>query len=140
MDYNSTFEQVVAWGDMDAFGHVNNTIYLRYFESARVRYFDAVPELAGFQGAELPVIANISCTFKRPVVYPDTLTMRVRVSEMGRASLKMTCEMVSQKQQKVAAIAECTIVIIDSTKGHSIRIPDVWRAAIERIEQRTFDQ
>lgn len=138
MEYTTAFEQVVAWGDMDAFGHVNNTIYLRYFESARVRYFDAVPELAGFQGTEIPVIANIACSFKRPVVYPDTLTVKVGVESMGRASLKMTCEMISPKVG-VAAIAECTIVIIDSTKGHSVRIPAIWREAIERIEKRTFE-
>ena len=83
MEYNTAFEQPVAWGDMDAFGHVNNTIYLRYFETARVRYFDAAPELAGFKGAEIPVIANISCTYKRAVKYPDTLTFHVVVESMG---------------------------------------------------------
>lgn len=139
MEYKVAFEQVVAWGDMDAFGHVNNTIYLRYFESARVRYFDAVPELAGFQGTEIPVVANIACSFKRPVVYPDTLTVKVGVASMGRASLKMTCEMVSPKVG-VAAIAECTIVIIDSTKGHSVRIPPIWREAIARIEGHSFEE
>lgn len=140
MDYKMAFEQVVAWGDMDAFGHVNNTIYLRYFESARVRYFDGVPELAGFEGTEIPVVATLSCTYKRPVTYPDTLTVKVGVSSMGKASLKMTCEMISQRQQKVAAIAECTVVIIDATKGHSVRIPDIWRQAIERLENRSFDE
>lgn len=140
MEYKVAFEQPVAWGDMDAFGHVNNTIYLRYFETARVRYFDAVPELAGFQGNEIPVIANISCTYKRPVKYPDQLTVKVGVETLGKASMKMTCEMFSQAQQKVAAIAECTIVIIDSVKGYSVRIPDIWRTAIERIEERSFDQ
>lgn len=139
MEYTTVFEQPVAWGDMDAFGHVNNTIYLRYFETARVRYFEAVPELAGFKGTEIPVVATISCTYKRPVKYPDTLTIKVGVESMGKASLKMTCEMSSQQQQKVVAIAECTIVIIDSTQGHSVRVPDIWRAAIERIENRSFD-
>ncbi|MFK7799737.1 MAG: acyl-CoA thioesterase [Aureispira sp.] len=138
MEYKTSFEQVVNWGDMDAFGHVNNTIYLRYFESARVRYFDEVPELAGFQGTAIPVIANLSCSFKRPVVYPDTLTVKVGVESMGKASMKMTCEMVSPKVG-VAAIAECTIVTIDPKKGHSVRIPAFWREAIERLEGQRFE-
>jgi acyl-CoA thioester hydrolase len=138
MEYTTAFEQVVAWGDMDAFGHVNNTIYLRYFESARVRYFDAVPELAGFQGTEIPVLANIACSFKKPVVYPDMLTVKVGVESMGRASLKMTCEMHSPKVG-LAAVAECTIVIINGKTGRSVRIPELWRTAIERIEQRSFE-
>ena len=140
MEYTTSFEQVVAWGDMDAFGHVNNTIYLRYFESARVRYFDAVPELAGFEGNEIPVVANISCSYKRPVKYPDTLTIKVGVASMGKASFKMSCEMISQKQQKVVTVAECTVVIVDAAKGYSVRIPEVWRQAVERVENRTFDQ
>jgi len=137
MDFKVKVAQQVAWGDMDAFGHVNNTVYLKYFESARVKYFDDIPELAGFQGDEIPVLANISCSFKKPVVYPDTLEMRVGVTQMGRASLKMECEMISTKVG-LAAIGECTIVLIDGKKGHSVRIPDVWRNAIEKIEGKTF--
>ncbi|BDS11344.1 acyl-CoA thioesterase [Aureispira anguillae] len=137
MDLKINVEQPVAWGDMDAFGHVNNTVYLKYFESARVKYFDAIPELAGFHGNEIPVLANISCSYKKPVVYPDTLTMKVGVTSLGHASLKMSCEMISPKVG-LAAIAECTIVLIDVKKGHSVRVPNEWRAAIEKIEEKTF--
>lgn len=137
MDYKTSIPQVVAWGDMDAFGHVNNTVYLKYFESARVRYFDDIPELAGFKGDEIPVLAAISCKFKKAVVYPDTLTMKLAVTEMGHASMKIECQMISPKVG-LAAVADCVIVLIDSKKGHSVRIPNNWRAAIEAVEERTF--
>jgi len=137
MNFKLKTEQAVAWGDMDVFGHVNNTVYLKYFESARVKYFDAIPELAGFQGAEIPVLANISCSFKKPVVYPDTLTVNVGVTKLGHASIQMSCEMISPKVG-LAAIAECVIVLVDVKKGHSVRIPNEWRAAIEKIEEKTF--
>lgn len=137
MDFKVQVEQPVAWGDMDAFGHVNNTVYLKYFESARVKYFDDIPELAGFKGDAIPVLANISCNYKKPVVYPDTLTMNVGVTHLGHASLKMFCEMISPKVG-LAAVAECTIVLIDVKKGHSVRMPEIWRTAIERIEQKSF--
>lgn len=137
MKFKIVKEQEVAWGDMDAFGHVNNTVYLKYFESARVKYFDDIPELAGFKGDEIPVLANISCSFKKPVVYPDTLEMHVGVTKLGHASIQMSCEMISPKVG-LAAIAECTIVLIDVKKGHSVRVPNEWRAAIEKIEEKTF--
>lgn len=137
MDLKIEVEQAVAWGDMDAFGHVNNTVYLKYFESARVKYFDDIPELAGFKGDEIPVLANISCSYKKPVVYPDTLQMKVGVVKLGHASIKMACEMISPKVG-LAAVAECTIVLIDVKKGHSVRVPNEWRAAIEKIEEKTF--
>ena len=137
MDFKVSLEQPVAWGDMDAFGHVNNTVYLKYFETARVKYFDSIPELAGFKGHEIPVLANISCMFKKPVVYPDTLTLKVGVTELGHASLKMSCEMVSPKVG-IAAFAVCTIVLVDINKGHSVRMPSLWKEAIEKIEGRTY--
>jgi acyl-CoA thioester hydrolase len=137
MDFKVSLKQSVAWGDMDAFGHVNNTVYLKYFESARVKYFDDIPELAGFKGDAIPVLANISCNFKKPVVYPDTLTLNVGVSNLGHASLKMKCEMISPKVG-LAAVAECTIVLVDIKKGHSVRMPEQWKAAIQKIEGQTF--
>lgn len=137
MDFKVSVNQPVAWGDMDAFGHVNNTVYLKYFETARVKYFDDIPELAGFKGDEIPVLANITCNFKKPVVYPDILEVKVAVKEMGHASMKIVCEMISPKVG-LAATAECTIVLIDIKKGHSVRIPNVWRAAIEKVEGKTF--
>lgn len=133
MPFKTTFEQIVAWGDMDAFGHVNNTVYLKYFESARVRYFESVPALAGFNGPIIPVLAKIECQFLKAVSYPDTLTMQVGVSHLGTASLKMECEMYST-HHGLAAKASCTIVMIDAAKKHSVRIPNEWKEAIHQIE------
>ena len=137
MDFKVSLIKRVEWGDMDAFGHVNNTVYLKYFESARVKYFDEIPALAGFKGAAIPVLASVSCKYKKPIVYPDDLTLKVGVSEMGRASLKMICEMYSPKVG-LAAVAECTIVLVDAKKGGSVRIPDEWRTSIERMEGKSF--
>lgn len=135
MENQSAIKQKVSWGDMDAFGHVNNTVYLKYFESARIEYFARIPAIGGFTSKEaIPVVATISCSFKKPVVFPDTLEMQVKVSKMGAASMEMTCDMVSSKVG-LAAQAACTIVMINPVKGGSVRIPADWRAAIEAFEQ-----
>jgi len=122
MEFPVQIEQVVAWGDMDAFGHVNNVQYLRYFESARVRFFADIPGQEGFADAVKPVLANISCEYKRPVVYPDTLTLHVGVKFMGNSSFMMACEMHSEKVG-LAAKAECTIVMFNFDKKIPVRIP-----------------
>ncbi len=138
MDYKVITQQKVSWGDMDAFGHVNNTVYLKYFESARIEYFAQIPAIGGFVSAEaIPVLANISCSYKKPVVYPDVLQMNVMVSKMGSASLEMTCDMVSPTLG-LAAQASCTIVMIDPKKGRSVRIPEHWRTAIEEVEGKSY--
>jgi acyl-CoA thioester hydrolase len=135
MKNQSTIKQKVSWGDMDAFGHVNNTVYLKYFESARIEYFAQIPAIGGFVAKDaIPVVATISCSFKKPVVYPDMLEMRVKVAKMGAASMEMTCDMVSSKVG-LAAQASCTIVMINPKKGGSVRIPEEWRQAIEAFEE-----
>jgi len=63
----------IRWGDMDAMGHVNNTVYFRYMEQARIGWFDAlVPEDEAWKSTGI-VIANASCNFKRPINYPGTV-------------------------------------------------------------------
>ena len=80
-------EIVVRWGDMDAQGHVNHTVYFTYCEPARI----ALLRKLGFQGklaglAEGPTLGSASCDFKRQVVYPATLDVGVRVEKIGRRS------------------------------------------------------
>ena len=123
----------VAWGDMDAFGHVNNVQYMRYFETARVKYFDNMMTGDDSKSSIQPVLAAISANFKAPVVYPDTLNCKIGVIKMGNSSLQMSCEMYNQKGLLVVE-AFCTIVIFDFIKGKPTGIPDNIRNFIERIE------
>jgi acyl-CoA thioester hydrolase len=72
-------EVPVAWGDMDAFGHVNNTMFFRYFETARIAFLDRI----GFRGENGigPILASTQCRFRRPLAFPDTVLVGARVSE-----------------------------------------------------------
>ncbi len=64
----------VQWGDQDAFGHVNNTVYFRWFESARIAYFERIG-LSHVLDVEpiAPILASISCDYRRPITFPDTV-------------------------------------------------------------------
>ena len=79
-DYPVIIEFPVAWGEMDSMGHVNNIVYFRYFESARIAYFEKM-DLMGYM-AETgigPILGEISCKFKIPLSYPDKVLMGVKV-------------------------------------------------------------
>lgn len=126
------FNITVAWGEMDAFGHVNNVQYIRYFETARVRFFEALFDKPwDYQQDVKPVVANISCTYKKPITYPDELRLRVWVEELGNASMLMKCEIHSEKVG-LAAIAECTLVYVDFSKQIPVRIPDYLREQLHQ--------
>lgn len=79
-------ELPILWGDMDALGHVNNTVYFRYMEQARVSWIQAISGSVGGEG-EGPVIANDFFNFYRPVVFPGTVTIKLYVADPGRTSI-----------------------------------------------------
>ena len=82
----------IRWGDMDAYGHVNNTVYFRYMEQARVEWIEdmQVPVRPGGAG---PVIINASCTFLIPMNYPGMVEVRTFTGPPGRSSVQTYVEM-----------------------------------------------
>ena len=75
----------IRWGDMDAMGHVNNTIYFRYMEQTRISWFDAMGFRPNPQG-QGPIIINASCTFIKQFEYPGTVLVRHYLGAIGRSS------------------------------------------------------
>ena len=94
-----THEMVIPirWGDMDAMGHVNNTIYFRYIEIIRIDWFDSIGGPPDPQG-EGPVIVNAFCNFIRQLEYPGEVLARHYVANPGRTSFDtyMTLERTDQ--------------------------------------------
>lgn len=75
----------IRWGDMDAYGHVNNTVYFRFMEQARVEWVEDM-KVQVRPGGDGPVIINASCTFLIPMNYPGTVEVRTYVGAIGRSS------------------------------------------------------
>jgi len=78
--YPVVIEFSVAWGDMDAFQHVNNVMYFKYFESARIAYFEKIKFQDYMEKTAIgPILANTQCTFKIPLTYPDQVSVGAKV-------------------------------------------------------------
>lgn len=131
-EYPIVHEQNVAWGDMDAFGHVNNVMYYRYIESARINYFDA---LNIFEQKVLTVVASNQCKYLRPVFYPDQLKIAVRVDELRNSAMRMTYQLFSTAQNALVATAEAVIVCVDQENMQKAAIPEDIREKILKMEQ-----
>lgn len=129
----------VLFGDQDAFGHVNNTVYLRWCETARVEYLIRMDLWPPLPPAGLgPILAGLSCDYKRPVTYPDTMYVGARVTRIGNSSFRMEHCVVSKAMDMVVAHSVSTIVVVDYSRGKPAPLPDHCRAAIERIEGRSL--
>lgn len=105
--------QPVAWGEMDAFNHVNNVAYYRYAESARIGYFRATGLMDG-RFDLLTILAYSSCQYLKPVCYPDTLLIGVRIKKLGNTSLELECAMFSQNQNAIVAQSSAVVVRTDN--------------------------
>ena len=119
----------IRWGDMDAMGHVNNTVYFRYMEQARISWFDAlVPADEAWNSTGI-VIANASCNFKRPINYPGTVEVKLLVGAPGGSSVPTFYELVIDEE--LYADGAATVVFIDMEKQKPVRIPQKIREAIQ---------
>ena len=109
--YPIIHQQPIQWGEMDAFNHLNNVVYYRYAESARITYLQA---LGMFDGSMVTILAQSSCQYLRPVTYPDTLLLGVRCQRLGTTSIVIEYSYYSCAQQAIIATAEAVIVRLDS--------------------------
>ena len=125
----------VAWGEMDSLGHVNNIIYFRYFESARIAYLAKIGFRASLGQTDIgPILGSIQCKFKYPVTFPDTLSVGVRVISIAEDRFTLNHCIISHQAQCVAAEGEGTIVAYDYRAKKKAHLPAEVKHRIEQLE------
>ena len=141
--YALTLELPILWGDMDALRHVNNTRYFAWFEAVRIAYFDSVraslphARVAAVVEEVGPVLASIGCDYLRPVVYPGKVVVGVRVTEIGRSSVRMEYAVArAGTPDEPCARGTSVVVLVRYATMEKVRVPDDVRAAIEALEGR----
>ncbi|MEX2176339.1 MAG: thioesterase family protein [Pirellulaceae bacterium] len=127
----------IQWGDQDAFGHVNNAIYFRWFETARVEYLH-LGQLGHLMSSHAlgPILASIRCDYRKQLKHPDTVLVSASVVEIGRSSMKMRHLVYSQSQRAIAAEGESTVVMFDYAAQRPTRVPADVRQKMEQLEGR----
>ena len=129
-----TVEIPVAWGDMDSFKHVNNTKFFKYFETARIKYFENTGFIETMEKDAIgPILASTSCKFIKPLFYPDTITAGSRVTSIESDSFTMEYIIVS-KSKGVAAIGSSKMVVYDYKASKKATLPDSVRKKIREID------
>jgi acyl-CoA thioester hydrolase len=137
-DYPVVIEFPVAWGEMDAMGHVNNIVYFRYFESARIAYFEKMDLISYMMETGVgPILGEISCKFKIPLSYPDKVHIGAKVVSIEEDRFIMNHLCISAKHQRVAAEGDGVIVAFNYREGKKVTVPDVVKQRIFEIEKST---
>jgi len=118
----------VRWGDMDAMGHVNNTVYFRYMEQARIAWFESLVPRADAWGEISIVIVNASCNFRRPINYPGTVQVEVFAGAPGGSSVPTFYEL--KVDEELYADGAATVVFVDRAQK-PLRIPERIRSLMQ---------
>jgi acyl-CoA thioester hydrolase len=125
----------VAWGDMDSYAHVNNVVYFRYFEAARIAFLDRIGWLRSREeSGPGPIMASTQARYRRPLAYPDHLWVGARLLEMKEDRVTIAHRIVSRKLNAVATEGQVVVVSFDYRTGKKVPIPEAIRTAVEQLE------
>jgi len=138
-DFPIIVETPVIWGDMDTYGHINNTVYFRYFETARMAFFEEL----GFSEMKIetgigPILASTQCRFRLPLTYPDTVSIGARITDIKEDRFSMLYRIVSHEHGKVAAEGEALIVTYDYNAKEKAKLPATIQDKILLLENTTI--
>lgn len=126
----------VQWGEMDAFNHVNNVVYFKYFETARLAYFNQVGVMEEMQTAKIgPILAETSAKFRRPLVFPDKIITGAGITEQHEYSFMMQYGIWSEKQQTVVTLGSGRVVMVDYKTGQKVQPSEALQSAIKALQK-----
>jgi len=133
-DFNIKVEIPIAWGDMDAFKHVNNTKVFKFFETARIKYFEKIGFIETMETDSIgPILASTSAKFIKPLFYPDTVITGTRVTSVEPTQFIMEY-IVESKSKGIAALGEAKMVVYNYNTAERATLPDAVREKIREID------
>lgn len=122
----------ILWGDMDSLGHVNNLVYLRWFEEARIQYFVKMALANG--SAPTVILAHQRCDYLSPLRWPGEIEARISVVKIGNSSFTMAFSIVSDDGGREVARGEGVMVAFDYATNRSVPLPDAVKHDIAAFE------
>ena len=133
--YPVALELPVQWGEMDSYRHVNNAVYFRWFESARMEYFRRIGwERVEQESGVGPILHSTSARFRLPLEHPDRVRVSTGVSEVATDRFTMLYRVESEGRAGLAAEGSGVIVAYDYRNGAKAPLPEPIRAAIAALE------
>jgi len=121
----------VAWGEMDALGHVNNIRYIAWAETARIALFRKLGMSTRAGDPIGPILARIECDYLEQVEYPARVTVGIKAERIGNTSITLVHEIwATDEPGRTVARGRAVVVLLDYGTQQKIRVPDRMRAAL----------
>ena len=131
----------VQWGEMDAFNHVNNVVYIRWCETARIELFRKIWGERGLNMKEIledngvgPILANFNVNYKIPISYPDNVIIQTRVAKIGNTSFNVEHQVFTEKMgNSVVAEASSVVVMLNYKTGEKFNLNSSMKLKLEQF-------
>jgi len=136
--FHSSTDVQLRFSDVDALGHVNNSIYFQLFDFAKIHYFKHVRNDDTNWGQPSIIIASVKCDFLSQTHFNEPIKILTQVDHIGDKSLTLLQQLINSDTQEVKCVCSTVMVNLDPTTGQPSRLPDVWRNAIAAFEQRAM--
>ena len=121
------------WGDNDAYGHVNNTVFYQWFDNAVNVWLVEQGMLDIGSGDPIGLVVETRCSYLAPLTFPDDVEVGLAVAELGRSSIRYRIGVFADGAATVAAQGEFVHVVVDRVSRRPIEIPADWRQKLETI-------
>ncbi len=138
-DYPVSYPINTRWMDNDVYGHVNNVTYYSYFDSAINRYLIEEGGLDIHSADVVGYVVSSSCQFRKPICYPEHISVGLRVSKIGRSSTTYELAIFKEADSEPAAIGQVVHVFVNREQNQSVEIPAHIRTALEGIVWHCLD-
>lgn len=121
------------WADNDAYGHVNNTVYYEWFDSAVNAWLVEQGLLDIANGNPIALVVETRCTYATPLAFPHPVDVGLAVAQLGHSSIRYRIGVFAEESDSAAAEGEFVHVVVDRTTRRPVEIPASWRKKLEAI-------
>ena len=132
-DYKHFLTVETRWMDNDVYGHVNNVVYYSFFDTAVNRYLIDEGVLDIRAGDTVGFVVETSCTYEKPIAFPDRVTAGLRVARIGTSSVRYEIGIFKDDDEESSAHGHFVHVYVDRATERSRPIPEKMRVALEKL-------
>jgi len=132
-EFKSWRRFTTRWGDNDAYGHVNNTIFYQWFDSAVNGWLVEQGLLDIQAGDPIALVVETRCSYFAPIEFPDDVEVGLAVAELGRSSVRYRIGVFVDGSEAAAAQGEFVHVLVDRSSRRPVDMPDNWRRALKSL-------
>ena len=139
-DYPYITKMTTRWGDNDVYGHLNNVVYYAFFDTAVNRYLIETGAIDVGAGSVIGLVVETSCSYQKPIAFPDDVSAGVRVAKIGNSSVRYEVGIFRNQEEQAAARGHFVHVYVDRKTRRPVSIPSHLRAVLGALAPKGSEE